>query len=105
GHGTADMLYASPSLRVAQDLDLLVRSADGEKARRVLLNNGYRPEHTFNPKQEAAYLAEAAGFAFNSPHQGAIIDLQWRIAPPRFGSRIAHEEFWERPTTTEIQGR
>ena len=105
GQAVSSLLYDPPSLRVAADIDLLVRPADVATAHATLVRNGYAPSAVLSQAQKRKLVAASSSFVFLSPHSGTIIDLNWGLVPPCFSFSLPVEEFWPRQMSFMLQGR
>jgi hypothetical protein len=86
GPALAACLYHDFTLRQSADVDILVRPRDAVKARRVLLEHGWRSHRHIPRFAEAAYAW--LHYAFNlTTRRGVSIDLSWRIV----------QSFWRLP--------
>ncbi|MBD2578885.1 nucleotidyltransferase family protein [Oscillatoria sp. FACHB-1406] len=107
--------YGNLSLRQFCDLDILVRSRDVEKAKALLLAEGYgmkieRIEVT--PEQEAAFiqssqiqhLVREAAYPFVHPQTGFVVELHWGIMPLYFCFSLNSEADWNNLETVAIAG-
>ena len=72
-------LYGNLELRPMTDLDILVRTRDVLKAKRLLLTRGYLPEKVLDTRQEKEYLKHDCEFHFYQANQKLNLDLHWRI--------------------------
>jgi hypothetical protein len=101
----ANQLFGNLAMRQFRDLDILVRSADVEGARAVLLARGYRAEFELTPKREAEYLRSEHAFQFKRQDDAFIVELHWS-----FGSRdqafpLNAQSVWSRLLQTTFQNR
>lgn len=72
-------LYGNLELRPMTDLDILVRTHDVLKAKRLLLARGYLPEKDLDTRQEKQYLNHECAFHFYQAKRKLNVDLHWRI--------------------------
>lgn len=75
----ATELYGNLELRPITDLDILVRTQDVPKAKRLLLARGYLPEKDLSARQEKEYLNRECAFHFYQAKRKLNVDLHWRI--------------------------
>jgi len=75
----ATELYGNLELRPMADLDILVRTQDVPKAKRLLLARGYLPEKDLSARQEKEYLTHHSAFHFYQARWKLNVDLHWRI--------------------------
>lgn len=72
-------LYGNLELRPMTDLDMLVRTQDVLKAKRLFLARGYLPEKDLSTRQEKEYLTHECAFHFYQAKRKLNLDLHWRI--------------------------
>lgn len=75
----ATELYGNLALRPMADLDILVRTRDVPKAKRLLLARGYLPEKDLSARQENEYFNHGSAFHFYQAKWKLNVDLHWRI--------------------------
>jgi len=75
----ATELYGNLELRPMGDLDILVRTQDVLKAKRLLLAREYIPEKDLDTRQEKQYLNHECAFHFYQAKRKLNVDLHWRI--------------------------
>jgi hypothetical protein len=91
----AAAVYGNLALRVFEDLDILVPKRDALRAKRLLVSQGYRPSVPLTGRRELAYLD--SNHEYDLVHEsGALVELQWALAPPHFSFTLDHEGLWER---------
>jgi putative nucleotidyltransferase-like protein len=105
GCALASALYDETQLRPVGDLDLLVPRIDAERARGLLVAQGYAP---FIPERrsdcEMRFSYEAA-LARGGPHPSQI-DLHWHLfSVPYYAARIPIEWFWQRTLPIRVNQR
>jgi hypothetical protein len=101
----AHQLFGNVAMRQFRDLDILVRPADLDRARAVLLARGYRPEFELSPKREAEYLRSEHAFQFQRQDGAFIVELHWS-----FGSRdqafpLSAQSVWSRLVKARVQSQ
>jgi hypothetical protein len=94
GAGLAYTVYPEPHLRPRDDTDLLLRTADLDRAADTLSGCGYvrvdEPDAELASTQRHFTATDAGGLRH-------IVDLHWRIAIPRvFADAMAFDELWSR---------
>lgn len=75
-------LFGDPAMRLARDLDLLVRPEKLADADRVLQAAGYRrtfPDFVMTPKREKWVLQHSHHFAYFHDDRRQLIELHWRL--------------------------
>lgn len=97
--------YGSLALRPFDDLDILIRRPDFERAWALLIGQGYVPYAIKDPAEHQARLREHHDYLLVCPRRGTALDLQWRLLerPFRFPAKI--NAWWERATRIELLGR
>ena len=84
----AQQLYGDAALRLSNDLDVLVRFEEVERADALLRAAGYtrkRPDFPLTPRQHDTYKRVQYEFAYFSPSQRLQLELLWRLeglSPP-----------------------
>ena len=99
----ASALYGNLALRVFDDLDILVRKRDVLRAKEILVSQGYRPSLPMTGRQERAYLDSNHEYALVH-ESGALVELQWALAPPHFSFALDPEGLWERARPATLAG-
>src|SRR3989454_2276525 len=98
------LAYGNLALREFGDLDILVRRADVERAKRLLLSHGYRPELFVEAAHEAALLACGYHYPLRRD-DGLAVELHWSLAPREFPYPLDAEEVWTRLRPVRLGGR
>jgi hypothetical protein len=101
----AELLFQNIALRQFGDLDILVRPRDVNRAKQLLLDDGYQPEFQLSGKIEAEYIRSEHAFQFHKSANSFVIELHWR-----FGARdqvfpVDPNEIWSRLERRTFQGR
>lgn len=81
GPALAACLYGDFTLRQFSDLDLLVKSRDALRARRVLLEHGFISKRQIPDRALAAYVRFHCEFSFTSLEGQVLVELHWREVP------------------------
>lgn len=109
--------YGNLALREAGDIDLLIHRADIVKARRILLDRGFRPIFPTASEAEARYLSALTGERERSyllshcehhliDDDGNVnVDLHWAITLREFSLPLDAEGLWSRLQTTTLAGK
>ncbi len=84
----ADTVYGNIALREFRDLDILVREQDFEKARQLLISQGYEP---VSPYQIGP---ETKGQDLLNRKYNILVDLIYRVAEETYSFPIDHESLW-----------
>ncbi len=88
--------YGNLALRQFVDLDVLVKERDFQKAKSMLLAQGYRPWRELTPAQEADHLQSNHAYTLISAEEHVRLDLHWRIAQSRYSFALDAETLWRR---------
>ena len=87
--------YGDPALRTFADLDILVRPADLENARSVLLDGGFRSSFPTTPARRALLLRQGSHESFERD-DGVAVELHWRIAGAISDFGLDYNRLWSR---------
>jgi len=104
GPALAHGLYGHIGLRDSEDLDLLVRRSDLERASECMVAAGYVPEYDLAGDALARYLAHSCERNFIDPASGVLVELHWQIVPPSLNIHFAEEDLWENAQSLEFNG-
>jgi len=93
--------YREPHLRPFNDVDLLIRPADRDRAARAIESAGYsRAVET-----DAELWSGQHHFVKTTPSGRVMVDLHWRIANPiAFAEALVFDEAWERSVPVPALG-
>lgn len=116
GPTLAALAYRNFSLRQFSDLDILIREKDIEKAKAVLLSQGYRmkieriqltseQEETFLRSPDIHHFVREAAYPFVHPQSHLVIELHWAIMPKYFSFCLETEDFWETLESVTLSGQ
>lgn len=92
--------YGDQSLRTSGDIDLLVRPYDLQKARDVLLDDGYAREYD----QAAEQILVAGGHALEFSRAGPKVELHHRLFPDYLAVDLPEDEMWDSSRTIDCAG-
>ena len=92
GPALAAGVYGNLALRQFDDLDLLIHPQDVQKARDLLVSQGYQPQFHLTDEQEAAFLEFRCARVFT--RNGVILDLHWALMPKGFSFSPATDCAW-----------
>ncbi len=104
GPTLAQLAYRNAALREFGDLDLLLRPRDVPRAKRLLLEQGYRPQYALTPTQEAAYLRSIGQIPLEKAER-AVVELHARLAPRAFPFDLDLSRMWPRRCTVALLGQ
>ncbi|MEB3829135.1 nucleotidyltransferase domain-containing protein [Phormidium sp. CCY1219] len=108
--------YGNCSLRQFTDIDLLIREKDIEKAKAVLLAQGYgmkierieltaEQEEKFLRSRDIYHFVREAAYPFVHRRKKLVVELHWGIMPKYFSFPLETEAFWNTLQTVTISGQ
>jgi hypothetical protein len=100
----ATMLYGNPALRQCSDLDLLIRKSDLDRARSILISDGYVPAVPLDSARRKAFLLSECDETFVRSSVGVMLELHWAIVPPYYRFPQETEGLFERAQRKELSG-
>ena len=103
GPALAALLYGNLALRDFGDLDIVIHEKDIPQVRKILIDNGYRPQFRLTQVQESALPKYRCEHAFTSGDGKIVIDLHWRFDPP-YLSFSAEPQLSENDLETVVLG-
>jgi hypothetical protein len=77
----AQSVYGDPGLRSFSDLDLMISSADFERAKHTLAEIGYRPAKQLRPAVARFWLRNGYEQSFDGAAGKNLVELQWALLP------------------------
>ncbi len=114
-HGISALPYKGPVLAASAyggverrqfgDLDLLLERCAVPRAKELLIDRGFHPEHRFDAAQEQAHLAHGYVYCFVKEEGKLRIELHWRVLPRRFRLDLDFAGLWRRAGTATLAGR
>ncbi len=100
----AQTAYGDLTLRQFVDLDILVRGAEVEKVKELLVARGYRLPCTFTRKQDRVHRQQSMELNFQHARR-AMLEVHWRFQRPAiFGGGLDPEEVLARRVPARILG-
>ena len=98
GPALAEAAYGNVTMRQSADLDILVQEKDILRARDVLLDHGYPPEHSFTAKQENAHIKRTCEFTFLGRRTARqySVDVHFRLAAHYLAAGLDSEAVFAR---------
>lgn len=103
GPALAHAVYAVPHVRHFGDIDLLVRSADVDRAVRSLVASGrYRRR---SPEIRPGFDRRFAKSVTLVGDDGVEVDVHRTLVPGVYGARLDQDALWQRPSNVVIAGR
>jgi hypothetical protein len=104
GPTLAVLVYGSLSLRQYEDLDILVRRQEVERARKALLSLGYSPVSPYNESQRASIRRSGHHEQLVHPETGATIELHWSLNNRSLSRDSFEHQWWENRQSVSIGG-
>jgi hypothetical protein len=98
GSLASELIFDNPGLYFASDIDILVQPSQLDKAKIVLIDNGY----SYDGKNEQYMLLHHYHLCFSSTNQKYFIELHWNLAKKYFS--IPADSWWENISTTQFDG-
>lgn len=96
--------YDNPSLRVYDDLDIIVHKGDFRKAKEILVNIGYREIHKLPQKLENSCFRPKKPYTLQSKDNTHNIDLADRLTNNFLPFEISANNLWENTRSLTIDG-
>ncbi len=106
GPPLSTLAYGRTWVRDSNDLDLVVHDGDVPVAEQALLDRGYRRSNPppLSSRQNAAWRRTWNEYEFVSHDGCLLVDLHWRICPPRYPFRVDPRRLWSRLARTTLGG-
>ncbi len=104
GPTLAVLAYGSLSLRQYEDLDILVRRQEVERARKALLSLGYEPVNPYSDNQRASLRLAGHHEQLVNPATGATIELHWSLNNRSLTHDSFEHHWWENRQHVAIGG-
>ncbi|MBP5973250.1 nucleotidyltransferase family protein [Brasilonema sp. CT11] len=92
----ATLIYGNVALRQFGDLDIIVEVQDIFAVKKLLLDQGYRPNVEMTHAEEIAYLQAKTEHTYDFIHddKGIFLEIHWRIAP-KYITSIEPKHLWQ----------
>jgi hypothetical protein len=104
GPTLAVLAYGSLSLRQYEDLDILVRRQEVERARKALLSLGYSPVSAYSESQRASLRLSGHHEQFLNPVTRSTIELHWSLNNRSLSRDSFEHNWWENRQSVSIGG-
>jgi len=101
----AELLWSDVGMRQYADLDLLVRHADLERSRDLLLERGFRRAVPQPAWQEASYVERVGVVELVRDSDALVVEVHWTVVPSYFSSAMDPEGIWQRLEQATIARR
>ena len=99
----AASIYGNLALRQFGDLDILIREQDAERAREILLSNGYRRFTQISAAHAAAFHRARKVYELVRQDEKVLVELHWAITSWTFFFPLNPEHLWERLETGSFE--
>lgn len=100
----AESVYGDVSLRQFYDLDILVPRQHLQRAKEILLSQGYMPEFALTPRQEASYVKCRHHCRLLDTHGRTFVELHWRVTDPYLHFSVDRRQLWSRLQPMTLSG-
>ncbi|MEA2337160.1 MAG: hypothetical protein QOE82_1167 [Thermoanaerobaculia bacterium] len=97
-------LYGDSTLRMINDIDVIVPFAQTRDAEELLRSLGYRDEVPMTAAQRDIKHRFHSGTPFRNEERGTTVDLHWRFGHVQFPIALDFDEVWRRCAEVEIGG-
>lgn len=105
GPTIAALIYGNLALRRFSDLDIIVRKSDFERAKNLLVSDGYEPQLNIAAARQSDFLRVNYVQQFNRADGRAIVELHWDVAPRNFAFDFDMSSLWQRTIEIELLGQ
>ena len=99
----AASVYGNLALRQFGDLDILIREQDAERARDILLSNGYQRLTQISAAHAAAFHRARKVYELVRQDEKILVELHWAITSWTFFFPLNPEHLWERLETGSLE--
>ncbi len=90
-------LYGDLSIRLSNDLDIVVPENCVNHAEKLLMNSGYKrvtPRYKLSPKQQKVFIRNNHHYSFLHPENKINVELHWKFFPDRICS-VDFDDIWQ----------
>jgi len=101
----ASLVYGNLSLREFFDLDILIRKEDFNKAKDLILSQGYTPLYRLSRVQEASSNRRACEYHFWHKKTGVNLEIFWEFAPKGLSFPVNLRHLWNRLEKVSFSGK
>jgi hypothetical protein len=98
-------VYGNLALRQFGDLDILLREQDAERAREILLSNGYRRLSQISAAHAAAFHRARKVYELMRHDEKVLVELHWAITSWTFFFPLNPARLWDRLETQSLDDR
>jgi hypothetical protein len=95
GPALAMLAYGELSARMFDDLDLLLRAKDIDRARATLVADGYEPLVELSDVERKAHIEAGWGCSMRSPGKDYYVELDSAVTPEYFSFHMRPAVLWE----------
>jgi hypothetical protein len=100
----AASVYGDLALRTFSDLDIVVHRGDIQKAKALLLSQGYRLNISLTPEQKIVFLESDLEGWFIRDDGRVLVEIQWG-EPKDFPFQVDSESFWAHLEKASLESR
>lgn len=100
----AEAYYSDLAFRQYGDLDILVHRDDVLKAKRVLMQRGYKPHRDLTADEEKAFIDSQMAYEFVRERDRLIVEVHWALMHKIHSFRLQAEAVWRNAEKTRIGG-
>lgn len=105
GPALAHQLFGDITLRVFEDLDIIIPKQQVLKAKKILLAEGYLPEVLLNSSQESFFLKSECEYNFIKELDRLRIEVHWKLAESCCSIPFDEDGLWSRTKMEIFEGR
>ncbi len=98
----AKALHGDITYRTCDDLDILVRHQDIDKARKVLLDNGFVPHLDMTESEQSRHRRAGWEYMLRHPDMGYLVELDTCTGPRFQEFELPSDEIFEEPVAVHI---
>jgi hypothetical protein len=102
GPTLATEVYGELALRAMRDLDLLVREADVERAKHLLMSLGFTARSAQTSKSVSWTLRHCSEVQLWHCQTGIKVDMHWRLFPGHMRFPLGFDAVWRRSSTVSL---
>ena len=102
GPALAMLAYGDLSLRMFDDLDLLLRTDNINRAKTALISEGYEPLVELSEIERKAHIEAGWGCSMRSPEKDYYVELDSAVTPEYFSFHLRPAVLWEKTETISL---
>lgn len=104
GPALAARIYGDVVLRQFDDLDILIRKPDYQRARNLLLADDYELKLCLPDERETVFQRHSYHHSFSRVSDGSLVELHWGFAPSSFAFPFEKMRIWECVSSLNLHG-